>query len=453
MLKIFDANRDRELLNDFISNLSIRTFNQGNDVAETVASIIENVKENGDKAVIEYTRKFDCPLYTEEDMQVKEEEISKAYDMIDRELLGVIRRAKSNIEKFHVSQVEKSWFSAGEDGTILGQMINPIEVVGVYVPGGTAPLISSVLMNIVPAKVAGVRKIIMATPPDKNGKVNPAILVAAREAGADEIYRIGGAQAIAAMAFGTGTVPKVDKIAGPGNIYVSTAKRLVYGYCDIDMFAGPSEITVIADETAKPEFVAADLLSQAEHDALASAILITVVPEMAEKVKKEVERQYLQLERKDIIKRALDEYGAIIIAENIEQAVFLANRIAPEHLELCVKEPFGLLGYIKNAGAVFLGNYSSEPAGDYYAGPSHVLPTTGTARFFSPLNVSDFLKKTSVISYSRQALHRDKDDIIRFAEAEKLSAHANAIRVRFGGSKDREEKFGKDKDSGGDENI
>lgn len=400
-------------------------------VLTVVQSIVDSVKEKGDKALVEFTEKFDGVRLSPGDIKVTDEEIKLAYMNFDQKLLATIKKAKANIESFHMLQREKSWFTTGENGTIMGQLYRPLETVGVYVPGGTAPLPSSVLMNVIPAKVAGVRKVIMCTPPGRDGRIHPAILVAAHEAGVSRIYKVGGAQAIAAMAFGTATVPRVDKITGPGNIYVSTAKRLVFGYCDIDMFAGPSEIAVIADRTADPAFVAADLLSQAEHDTRASALLITDSEELAAEVQKELERQTGYLKRKDIIEKSLKDYSAIVITKGMEEAVSIVNSIAPEHLEICVEAPFNLLDAIKNAGAIFLGNYSSEPLGDYMAGPNHVLPTSGTARFFSPLNVGDFMKKSSVISYTERALENIKDDIIRFAEAEGLTAHANAIKVRF----------------------
>jgi histidinol dehydrogenase len=401
------------------------------DVTKIVGDILENVRTNGDKAVLGYTLKFDEAELDAVSMKVSESEIREAYELTDPKLIDIIRKSRANIMAFHEKQKENSWFSAGEDGILLGQLYRPLEIVGIYVPGGTAALTSSVLMNALPAKVAGVEKIVMATPPGRDGKVDPGILVAAAEAGVDEIYKIGGAQAIAAMAFGTETVPKVDKIFGPGNIYVATAKRLVYGYCDIDMFAGPSEITVVADDTADPVFVAADLLSQAEHDVLSAAILVTPSGKLAEAVIKEIGKQYEKLSRKDILDRSLSEYCAAIIVNDIDQAMDIVNSIAPEHLELCIDDPFSRLAYVKNAGAVFLGSWSPEPLGDYYAGPNHVLPTGGTARFFSPLNVSDFVKKSSVISYTRKALEKAKEAVIGFAEYEKLDGHANAIKVRF----------------------
>ena len=415
----------------FIKKLAARNMLEDEEVVQTVAKIIDDVKKDGDRAIIEYTGRFDRVELANESIKVHDCEVDEAYGLVGKELKEIIGKAKENIRDFHLRQKENSWIQAKKDGIITGQIIRPLEKVGVYVPGGTAPIISSVLMNIVPAKIAGVNRVFMATPPGKEGKINPAMLVAAREAGADGIYRIGGAQAIAAFAFGTESVPRVDKIIGPGNIYVSVAKKMVYGYCDIDMFAGPSEIAIVADNSANPGFIAADLLSQAEHDALSSAVLLTASPGLAEKVQAAVERQYLRLNRRDIIEKSLSEYGAIIIVENIGEAIEIVNRIAPEHLELCVVEPFSLLASVKNAGAIFLGQYSSEPTGDYYAGPSHVLPTGGTARFSSPLGVADFLKKSSIISYSKKALYEAKDDIMGFARAEGLDAHANAIEIRF----------------------
>lgn len=403
----------------------------GGDVSEIVAGIIAQVKARGDQAVLEYTRQFDKVDITAGELRVSADELQEAYGKVDAELVEVIRRARQNIQAFHEKQKENSWFSPEQEGVLLGQMYTPIEKVGVYVPGGTAPLPSSVLMNVVPAKVAGVKKIVMVTPPAKDGSVNPAILVAACEAGVDEIYRVGGAQAIAALAFGTETIPKVDKIVGPGNIFVATAKKQVYGACDIDMIAGPSEIAIIADETANASFLAADLLSQAEHDVLASAILVTTSEKLAEAVRQEIVRQCALLERKDTAEKSIGTYGAIVVVETLEEAVGMVNALAPEHLELCVSEPFSLLSSIRNAGAIFLGHYAPEPLGDYFAGPNHVLPTNGTARFFSPLNVADFIKKTSIISYTRKALERVKEDVIRFAEAEGLTAHANSVKIRF----------------------
>ncbi|MCX7709812.1 MAG: histidinol dehydrogenase [Clostridia bacterium] len=428
MIQVFDTRKEN--LEGLYNKLKKRNQMELGDIFARVDEIVANIKAKRDSALIEYCKKFDQVDLTPALLRVSKEEIEEAYKKVDPQLLEVIRRAKANIESFHGKQKENSWFSTEKDGVILGQLYRPLEVVGVYVPGGTAAYPSSVLMNIVPAKVAGVEKVVMVTPPKKDG-INPVVLVAANEAGADEIYKIGGAQAIASLAFGTETIPKVDKIVGPGNAYVTMAKKIVYGYCDIDAIAGPSEITVVADETANPAFVAADLLSQAEHDILASSILVTTSTELAEKVKNELESQMNSLDRKEIMKKSIDDYGAIVIVEDLEKAVEVVNAIAPEHLELCVQEPFHLLSGIKNAGAIFLGHYASEPLGDYFAGPNHVLPTSGTARFFSPLNVGDFIKKSSLISYTKKALEGVKDDVIRFAESEGLSAHANAIRVRF----------------------
>jgi histidinol dehydrogenase len=429
MIGIVDIRNGRD--NDLYCRLTERSQLDQSDVLDKVNGIIQNIRENGDNAVFKYTRLFDGVDITAGSFRVSEEEMEKACSQVDPKLLEVIRKAKANIAAFHEKQKENSWITTEKDGVILGQIYRPLEVVGIYVPGGTAALASSVLMNAVPAKVAGVNKVVMATPPGKDGSINPAILAAAREAGVDEIYKMGGAQAIAAMAFGTASVPRVDKIFGPGNIYVATAKRMVYGFCDIDMFAGPSEIMVVADETANPKFVAADLLSQAEHDVLSAAILVTTSEKLAAEVDAEIERQYSYLSRKTILGRSLKDYAAAVLVNSLEEAVEVVNRIAPEHLELCVAEPFNLLGSVKNAGAVFLGSYSSEPLGDYFAGPNHVLPTGGTARFFSPLNVADFIKKSSVISYTANALEKIKDDIVLFAEAEGLDGHANAIKVRF----------------------
>lgn len=429
MIKIIDMREGRD------SGLFDRLVNRdrvgGRDVAGAVEEILANVREKGDSAVLEYTKKFDKAQLDQSTMKVSEKEIADAYNAVDPMLLDVIGKSKANITAFHEKQKENSWFSTGEDGVLLGQLYRPLGTVGIYVPGGTAVLTSTVLMTALPAKVAGVEKIVMATPPGSDGKIDPAVLVAAKEAGVDEIYKMGGAQAVAAMAFGTATVPKVDKIFGPGNIYVATAKRLIYGYCDIDMFAGPSEITVVADDSANPEYVAADLLSQAEHDVLSASILITPSEKLADAVVKEIERQYAGLSRKSILDRSLADYSAAIIVNDIDEAMDIVNRIAPEHLELCIEEPFSRLSCVKNAGAIFLGHWSPEPLGDYFAGPNHVLPTGGTARFFSPLNVADYVKKSSVISYTRQALEKAGDCVIRFAEYEKLDAHANAIKVRF----------------------
>lgn len=435
MIKIIDLRCGKD--SDIFENLASRSQLEYRDVLDRVEEIVANVRRNGDKAVLEYTAMFDKVQLTLGKLRVTEKEIKEAYTKVDPKLVEVIKRSRDNIWNFHEKQKEKSWFSTEKEGVIAGQLYRPLEVVGVYVPGGTAAYPSSVLMCAVPAKVAGVSKIVMTTPPGKDEKINPAILVAANEAGVDEIYKVGGAQAVAALAFGTETIPKVDKIVGPGNIYVAMAKRTVYGYCDIDMIAGPSEIMVVADETANPVFVAADLLSQAEHDILASSILVTTSEDIAKEVQRELEAQLAVLERKEIAGKSIADYGAIIIVESLKDAATVVNRIAPEHLELCVKDPFAALGDIKNAGAIFLGNYSTEPLGDYFAGPNHVLPTSGTARFFSPLNLSDFMKKSSIISYTRDALQKVKDDVILFAESEGLGAHANAIRVRFQDGQDK----------------
>ena len=421
----------QDAINGLLDNLLKRSPNNYGQYADTVNEIVEAVKANGDQAVFEYTKKFDGAELTPENIRVTQEEIEEAYKQVDTEVLEVIRKAIVNIRTYHEKQKQYSWFDSKPDGTILGQKVTPLTRVGVYVPGGKAAYPSSVLMNILPAKVAGVEQIVMVTPPGKDGKVNPGTLVAANEAGADVVYKVGGAQAVAALAFGTATIPKVDKIVGPGNIFVALAKKAVYGYVSIDSIAGPSEILVIADETANPRYVAADLLSQAEHDELASAILVTVSEELADKVSAEVDAFVEQLSRKSILEKSLENYGYILIAEDLDQAVEIANEIASEHLEIVTRNPFEVMTKIKNAGAIFLGEYSSEPLGDYFAGPNHVLPTNGTAKFFSPLSVDDFIKKSSIIYYSRQALEPVKDDIIQFAESESLTAHANSIKVRF----------------------
>lgn len=417
----------KNVLNDLLK----RSPNNYSEYEETVDEILSNVKENGDQALFAYTLKFDKFQLTPENIRVTREEIQEAYAQMDPQLVEVIRRSAANIRAFHENQLRNSWFDAKEDGTILGMKITPIGRVGVYVPGGKAAYPSSVLMNVVPAKVAGVTDIIMTTPPGADGKVNPGTLVAADIAGVGTIYKAGGAQAIAAMAYGTQSIPKVDKITGPGNIFVALAKKAVYGYVSIDSIAGPSEILVLADETANPRYVAADLLSQAEHDELASAILITTSRELAEQVSAEVDGFVARLSRREIMEKSLENYGYILLAEDMEAAIQAANDIASEHLEILTKNPFDTMTRIKNAGAIFLGEYSSEPLGDYYAGPNHILPTNGTAKFFSPVNVDDFLKKTSIISYSREALQAVHEDIERFAESEGLTAHANSIRVRF----------------------
>jgi len=407
-----------------------RSTNSFSEQQAKVDKIVADIRERGDEALFEYTERFDGVKLTEDTVTVTEEEIKEAYDKIDPELLKVIRDAIVNIRDYHMLQKRASWFET-KDGIFLGQRILPIARVGVYVPGGRAVLSSSVLMNVIPAKVAGVPEIIMVTPPQKEGGLNPASVVAAVEAGVTKILKAGGAQAIAALAYGTKSIPKVDKIVGPGNIFVALAKKAVYGSVGIDSIAGPSEILVLADETADPKYVAADLLSQAEHDEMASAILVTTSAELAEKVSVEVDRMTEKLSRKEIIKKSLENYGCIFIAESMDDAVRTANAIASEHLEILTKDPFNTMTYIKNAGAIFLGPYSSEPLGDYFAGPDHILPTNGTAKFFSPLNVDDFVKKSSVISYSEEALKPVYKEIITFAEAEGLTAHANSIAVRF----------------------
>ena len=402
---------------------------------ESKSNILSNVKSRGDDALFEYTRNFDKADINPSNIVVTQEEIDEAYSLVDDKLLDVIRKALVNIRDYHEKQKQYSWFDSKPDGTILGQKVTALSRVGVYVPGGKAAYPSSVLMNVMPAKVAGVEQIVMCTPPDKEGKVYPTTLVAAKEAGVDVIYKVGGAQAIAAMAYGTASVPKVDKIVGPGNIYVALAKKAVFGYVSIDSVAGPSEIMVIADETANPRFVAADLLSQAEHDEMASAILVTTSEELAKKVSAQIDEFLKKLSRSEIISKSLENYGYILVADSIDEAIEVANDIASEHLEIVTKDPFNVMTKIKNAGAIFLGEYSSEPLGDYFAGPNHVLPTNGTAKFFSPLSVDDFIKKSSIISYSREALELIHNDIETFAKAEHLTAHANSIHVRFEGDK------------------
>lgn len=421
-----DASR-KNLLEDLLK----RSPNQYGEYEQRVGEILKQVKEEGDQAVFAFTEKFDGAKIDASNIEVTKEEIEKAYTIVEPSLLDVIRKALVNIEAYHAKQKQYSWFDSTPNGTILGQKVTPLARVGVYVPGGKAAYPSSVLMNVMPAKVAGVEEIIMATPCNKEGKVTPATLVAAKEAGVDRIFKVGGAQAIASLAYGTETIPKVDKIVGPGNIYVALAKKAVYGHVSIDSIAGPSEILVLADETANPRFVAADLLSQAEHDELASAILVTTSKELAEKVSKEVDSFVEKLSRKKIITASLENYGYILLADSMDQAIEVANEIASEHLEIVTKDAFTVMTKIKNAGAIFIGEYSSEPLGDYFAGPNHVLPTNGTAKFFSPLSVDDFIKKSSIISYSKEALEPIHKDIISFANAEELTAHANSIRVRF----------------------
>lgn len=415
---------------DILQNLLKRSPNNYGEFEGRVNAIIEEVRNNRDQAVFNYTKQFDGADINAGNILVTEEEIAEAYEQVDTTLLAVIRKSLVNIKKYHEKQVQNSWFTT-EDGIILGQKVTALATVGVYVPGGKAVYPSSVLMNVLPAKVAGVDRIVMCTPPGKDGKVYPSTLVAAKEAGVDEIYKVGGAQAIAAMAFGTESVPKVDKIVGPGNIYVALAKKAVFGYVSIDSIAGPSEILVLADETANPRYVAADLLSQAEHDEMASAILITTSQKLAEEVSAEIDQFVAELSRKEIIQKSLDNYGYILVADNMEEAIDTVNAIASEHMEIVTADPFHVMTKIHNAGAIFIGEYSSEPLGDYFAGPNHVLPTNGTAKFFSALSVDDFIKKSSIISYSREALEKVHKDIEQFAECEKLTAHANSIRVRF----------------------
>lgn len=421
------AESKKGLLEDLLQ----RSPNHYGQYESAVAEIIETVKKGGDEALFSYTEKFDHCKMDAAHIRVTREEIDEAYQKVDADFVEVMKKSAANIRAFHEKQLRNSWFDPKPDGTILGMKILPIAIAGVYVPGGKAAYPSSVLMNVLPAKVAGVERIIMTTPPGADGKVNPGTLVAAHIAGVDEIYKVGGAQAIAAMAFGTQSIPKVDKITGPGNIFVALAKKACFGYVSIDSIAGPSEILVIADETANPRYVAADLLSQAEHDELVSAILITTSKTLADQVSVEVDRFVANLSRREIIEKSLNNYGYILLVDSLDEAADTANEIASEHLEILTKDPFAMMTKIRNAGAIFLGEYSSEPLGDYFAGPNHVLPTNGTARFFSPLNVDDFLKKTSIISYSRPALEKIHQDIECFAENEGLTAHANSIRVRF----------------------
>lgn len=422
---------DDKSMENILENLLKRSPNQYDSYQDTVSEILNEVKEKGDEALFAFTKKFDKAEISKENILVTEEEIKEAYSLVEDSLIEVMKKSLANIKDFHEKQLRNSWIETREDGVILGQRITPLESVGVYVPGGKAAYPSSVLMNIIPAKVAGVKRIVMTTPPGADGKVNPATLVAANLAGATEVYKVGGAQAIGALAYGTESIQKVAKICGPGNIFVALAKKTVYGHVSIDSIAGPSEILVLADETANPRYVAADLLSQAEHDELASAILVTTSEELAKNVEKEIEGFLQTLSRSDIIRKSLENYGYLLVAETMEDAIRVANEIASEHLEILTKNPFDTMTRIQNAGAIFLGEYSSEPLGDYFAGPNHVLPTNGTAKFFSPLNVDDFIKKSSLISYSKEALEPIHRDIIRFAEAEQLTAHANSIAVRF----------------------
>ena len=428
-MRIQKLNSDtkKNLLEDLLK----RSPNNYGQYEASVKEILDKVKEEKDAAVFAYTAKFDGAELTADTIEVTDAEIEEAYAQVDDTLLTVIRKAKDNIESYHAKQRQNSWFDSKPDGTILGQKITPLHRVGVYVPGGKAVYPSSVLMNVMPAKVAGVDEIIMVTPPGKNGKVNPNTLVAAKEAGVDKIYKVGGAQAIAALAYGTESIPKVDKIVGPGNIYVALAKKAVYGHVSIDSIAGPSEILVVADETANPRYVAADLLSQAEHDELASAILVTTSEKLAHEVSDQVDGFLKELSRAEIISKSLANYGYILLADTMEDVIDVANEIASEHLEIQTKNPFEVMTKIRNAGAIFIGEYASEPLGDYFAGPNHILPTNGTAKFFSPLSVDDFIKKSSIISYSREALQKVHKDIESFAKAEQLTAHANSIHVRF----------------------
>lgn len=421
----------KESTKDILENLLKRSPNNYGKFEAAVADILANVKEKGDEALFSYTKEFDKVEVTPETIRVTEAEIEEAYKAVDASLLEVIRKALVNIRSYHEKQRQNSWFTSTENGTMLGQKVTPLNRVGVYVPGGKAVYPSSVLMNIVPAKVAGVPHIVMTTPPWKDGKVNPSTLVAAKEAGADEIYKVGGAQAIGALAYGTASIPKVDKIVGPGNIFVALAKKAVYGHVSIDSIAGPSEILVLADETANAHYVAADLLSQAEHDEMASAILITTSTELAQNVEKEIEGYLKVLSRKEIIEKSLENFGYILIAEDMDEAIEAANEIASEHMEIVTKNAFEVMMKVRNAGAIFIGEYSSEPLGDYFAGPNHVLPTNGTAKFFSALSVDDFIKKSSIVYYSKSALQEIHKDIIQFASSEQLTAHANSIAVRF----------------------
>ena len=429
----------KESTKDILENLLKRSPNNYGKFEAAVADILANVKEKGDEALFSYTKEFDKVEVTADTIRVTEAEIQEAYEAVDASLLEVIRKALVNIRSYHEKQRQNSWFTSTENGTMLGQKVTPLNRVGVYVPGGKAVYPSSVLMNIVPAKVAGVPHIVMTTPPGKDGKVNPSTLVAAKEAGADEIYKVGGAQAIGALAYGTASIPKVDKIVGPGNIFVALAKKAVYGHVSIDSIAGPSEILVLADETANPHYVAADLLSQAEHDEMASAILITTSTELAQNVEKEIDGYLKVLSRREIIEKSLENFGYILIAEDMDEAIDAANEIASEHMEIVTKNAFEEMMKVRNAGAIFIGEYSSEPLGDYFAGPNHVLPTNGTAKFFSALSVDDFIKKSSIVYYSRSALKEIHKDIIQFATSEQLTAHANSIAVRFEDEDKKEE--------------
>lgn len=422
-----DESTKKNLLEDLLK----RSPNQYTEYEERVAAILNAVKLQKDQAIFDFTKKFDGASIDASTIRVTDEEIQEAYETVDATLLDIIRKAKKNIQEYHEKQRQYSWFDSKPNGSLLGQKVTPLQRVGVYVPGGKAVYPSSVLMNIMPAKVAGVEEIVMVTPPGKDGKVNPNTLVAAKEAGADVIYKVGGAQAIGALAYGTESIPKVDKIVGPGNIYVALAKKAVYGHVSIDAIAGPSEILVIADETANPRYVAADLLSQAEHDELASAILVTTSEKLAKEVSEQVDIFVEELSRTEIMRKSLDNYGYILVSDTMDDVIDIANEIASEHLEIMTKNPYDVMMKVRNAGAIFIGEYSSEPLGDYFAGPNHVLPTNGTAKFFSPLSVDDFIKKSSIIAYSREALEEVHKDIESFAKAEQLTAHANSIKVRF----------------------
>ena len=426
-MKITKANGKAEYA--LIENLKKRSGETDAKIVDIVTTIINGVKENGDEAVREYTVRFDGGLPKK--FLIEKDELQSYLDVVDEDFLNAIKRAKDNIYDFHLCQTQQSWMTTKDSGVIMGQRIRGLERVGIYVPGGTAAYPSSVLMNAIPAKIAGVKEIVMVTPPGKDGNPNPNIMAAAAVAGVDKVYLVGGAQAVAALAYGTEKIPKVDKIVGPGNIFVATAKKLLYGIVDIDMVAGPSEILIVADKIADPSFLAADLMSQAEHDKMASAILLTTSMELAKATVREIDKQIKYLERQTIIEESLDNYGEIIVCEDLEQAIEFANELAPEHLELCITDPLKYIGKVDNAGSVFLGNWSPEPLGDYYAGPNHVLPTSGTARFFSPLSVDSFVKKSSFIYYTPQELRKAKDDIIKLADTEGLTAHANSIKVRF----------------------
>lgn len=432
-MKVYKYGQDN--LSSLFDMLKKRSPEGRKDVEDAVYGILHSVKERGDQALLDYTEKFDGIRLNEKAIEVSKTELDAALFGIDCELLKVMEKAAARIRAFHERQKENSWFMTEEDGTLLGQKVTPLSRVGVYAPAGSAPLPSTVLMDVIPARVAGVGEVILCSPPGKNGRINPLVLACCKLAGVDRVFTVGGAQAVAAMAYGTGTIPAVDKIVGPGNIFVTTAKKLVFGTCGIDMIAGPSEVLVIADESANPAYVAADLLSQAEHDPLASSILITPSEELSKKVLEEINTQLSRLSRNEIASRSINDYGAMVITKDLDEAVEITNIIAPEHLEICTQDPYSLLSGVKNAGAIFLGNYSPEPLGDYYAGPNHTLPTSGTARFFSPLGVYDFVKRQSVISYSKAAFLKAAGDVSIFADAEGLTAHAEAIRIRLEGEK------------------